>query len=161
MNRGCGTHFTLDELPEVWDQPAVSTFCDDHEIEMLILPRPMQGAVESVARLRTEGHTLIAITARYPRMQKLTEAWLDYYGIAVDDLHFVAGGSKVSTALQMGIDVMVEDAPKNALQIAGAGVPVLLFGAPYNLETRHPLIHRCDGWTEVLDQIERRSALSA
>ncbi|HEY3364222.1 MAG TPA: hypothetical protein VGK74_04085 [Symbiobacteriaceae bacterium] len=162
MNRGAGTSFTLDELPETYGTPVLGAFCDEHQIEMLMLPRPVDGAPEAVARLADGGHDLVVITARAARIRRMTEGWLDWYGFpTIGEMHFLEGRSKVASALQAGIHLMVEDAPNNALALAGAGIPVLLFGAPYNAKLQHPLIHRCDGWAEVLEQIERRSALSA
>lgn len=98
------------------------------------------------------------VTARTPRLRGLTEAWLQYHGMTVDKLHFLEGGSKVPAAKAERLDLMVEDAPHNALALANAGIPVLLFGAPYNQAVTHPLIHRCHGWADVLRQVVLRAA---
>jgi uncharacterized HAD superfamily protein len=149
LNRHAGTAYQPGDLPETYGTPELAAVSDRHELEMLIAPGPMAGAVGALRRLSAQGHRLIVITARAPRLRRLTEAWLDYYGIAVDRMHFLEGGSKVQVALEERVEVMVEDAPKNALALAEGGVPVLLFGAPYNRDVRHPLIHRCDGWGEA------------
>lgn len=132
----------------------MAAWCDRHELEMLILPGPMQGARAALAGLRETGYELVVITARSPRLQGLTEAWLRYHGIMVDRLCFLEGGSKVPAAQAEGVGFMVEDTPRHALALAEGGVPVLLFGAPYNQATAHPLITRCEGWEEVLTRIE-------
>ena len=117
---------------------------------------PIEGCVESLDRLERICE-LVVVTARHPRLQGLTRAWLDYHGVPVHRLHFLEGASKAPTALAEGLDCMVEDAPHNALALAEAGVPVLLFGRPYNQGLAHPLIHRCDGWADVLEQIRSGS----
>jgi uncharacterized HAD superfamily protein len=87
------------------------------------------------------------VTTRPPRLRRLTEAWLDYHGIIVDRLYF--GADKPTVAEHEGLDLMVEDNPHLALELAKAGVPVLLFSAPYNREVEHELVDPCDGWQDV------------
>jgi uncharacterized HAD superfamily protein len=81
--------------------------------------------------------------------------------MSVDRIHFLEGASKIGTALAEAVDLMVEDAPANALALAEAGVKVVLFGAPYNAHVRHPNITRCEGWDEVLSLIAERMERSA
>jgi uncharacterized HAD superfamily protein len=154
LNREAGTRFGPDDYPDAYQNPTLAAVSDYYELELLIAPRPVPGAPEAVSALRRAGHHLVVVTARTPRVRKLTEAWLDYYGIHADRLHFLEGGSKVPVIRAEGLDVLVEDAPHNALAVAGAGIPVLLFDAPYNRAVHHPLIQRCRGWDEVLAQIE-------
>ncbi|HLN60319.1 MAG TPA: hypothetical protein VK464_02120 [Symbiobacteriaceae bacterium] len=131
----------------------MAAYCDRHELEMLILPGPVPGAAEALGALRQAGHELVVVTARTPRMRGMTEAWLAYHSIAVDGLHFLEGGSKAPLARAEGLDLLVEDAPHNALAVAEAGVRVLLYGAPYNRQVEHALITRCAGWAGVLELI--------
>ncbi|HWI54034.1 MAG TPA: hypothetical protein VNT01_18000 [Symbiobacteriaceae bacterium] len=158
LNSRFGTNYGPGELPDTHGTPEMAAFCDEHLIELLLPVRPMAGAAEAVSRLRREGHELVVITARSPSVSRLTEAWLAYYGIAVDRLHFLEGGGKAATARAEGIDLLVEDTPKHALAVAEAGIPVLLFGAAYNRHLRHPLIHVCESWDEVLLQVGHRKA---
>ncbi len=153
MNRGLGTNYRPGDLPDTHSTPERAAYCNRHEVEMLIAPGPMAGAAEALAALRAKGHELIVITARSPRLRGLTEAWLDSYGMQVDRLHFLEGAGKIPVARAEGVDLIVEDTPRNALALAEAGIPVLLFAAPYNREVRHPLIRRCEGWGEVLRHI--------
>ncbi|HWI66669.1 MAG TPA: hypothetical protein VNT75_33060 [Symbiobacteriaceae bacterium] len=156
LNTGFGTTYGPDELPDTHGTPDMAAFCDDHLVELLLPVRPMPGAVAAIERLRREGHELVVITARSQSVRRLTEAWLEYYGIGVDRLHFLEGAGKAATARAEQIDMLVEDTPKHALAVAEAGIPVLLFGAPYNRHLRHPLIHVCEGWHEVLGEINLR-----
>lgn len=158
LNTQFGSNYGPDELPDTHGTPEMAAFCDDHLIELLMPNRPMAGAAEALHRLRREGHELVVITARSQCVRRLTEAWLEYYGFQVDELHFLEGADKAVTARAAGINLLVEDTPKNALAVAAAGVPVLLFGAPYNRDVRHPLISRCEDWDEVLAEVGVRKA---
>lgn len=155
INRS-GAGYGPDELPETHSWPERAAYSDANELEMLILPGPMPGAREALARLRSQGHTLIVVSARAPRVRRLTEAWLDYHGLAADGFHLLEGASKAAVALEERLDLLVEDTPHQALAVAEAGVPVLLYGAPYNRAVSHPLIHRCEGWAAVLEAISQR-----
>lgn len=87
--------------------------------------------------------------------------------MAVDELHFLQGRDKAPVAAEAGLALMIEDAPKNALSLLQAGIPVLLFGTLYNADVADPtgsgLLQRCSDWQDVLDRILRhgRQSLSA
>lgn len=153
LNREAGTTYGPDDLPDTHGSPERAYHSDRNEVEMAILPGPVDGGPAAVQSLHAAGHELVVVTARHPRLRGLTQAWLDYHGLPVHRLHFLEGASKAPTALAEGLDLMVEDTPHHALALAEAGVPVLLFGAPYNRDVAHPLIHRCAGWGEVLERI--------
>jgi len=153
LNREARTNFAPHDLPPTHSTPQLAACSDRHELEMLILPGPMPGAVNALRQLRLAGHTLVVITARALRLRGLTEAYLQYHGMPVDRLHFLEGGSKVTTAVAESIDLLVEDAPHNALAVAEAGISVLLYGAGYNRHISHPLIRHCQGWHGVLTNL--------
>lgn len=155
LNREAGRSYQLGQLPATHATPELAAICDRREVEMLILPGPVPGAAAALAELRAAGHELVVITARGERVRRLTEAWLDYHGMAVDRLHFLEGGSKGDTALAEGIDFLVEDTPHQALAVAEAGIPVLLYSEPYNRHLGHALIRHCQGWSEVLSAIAK------
>jgi len=153
LNREAGTAFRPGDLPDPYATPELARVADRHELEMLIAPPAMAGVAPVLERLGAAGHELVVITARAPRLRRLTEAWLAYQGLAVDRLHFLAGGSKAPAARAERLDLMVEDAPHNALALAAAGVPVLLFAAPYNAGLRRALVEPCAGWPAVLGAV--------
>lgn len=153
LNRVAGTNYRYGELPDTHGTPEMAAISDRHELDLLIPTSPMPGAREAIAQLRREGHELIVVTARHPRLRGLTEAWLHYHAIQVDRLHFLEGAPKAPVARSEGLDVLVEDTPRHARTVAEAGVPVLLFAAPYNEGLQHPLIHRCSGWEAVVSRL--------
>lgn len=153
LNREAGTAYLPGDLPDTYSTATLAACSDRHELEMLIAPPPVAGAVSGLRMMKEFGHTIVAVTARAGRMRGLTEAWLAYHEVPVDRLHFLEGTNKAPVAREERLDLFVEDAPHNALALAEAGVPVLLFAAAYNAGTSHPLVRRCDGWDDVLAQI--------
>lgn len=154
FNREVGTAYPAGTLVDTFGTPANEAVSRRHELEMLIAPPPMAGARDGLNHLRQAGHELVVVTARSPRLRGLTEAWLDYHGLAVDSMHFLEGGNKGVVAAREGLGLFVEDAPHNALAVAEAGVPVLLFDAPYNRDLAHSLIRRASGWDGVRVLVE-------
>lgn len=153
LNREAGTAYLPGDLPDTYSTATLAACSDRHELEMLIAPPPVPGAVSGLRVLKELGHTIVAVTARAKRMRGLTDAWLAYYEVPVDRLHFLEGASKAPVARAERLDLFIEDAPQNALALAEAGVPVLLFAAAYNDRIKHPLVRRCNGWNDVLAQI--------
>jgi uncharacterized HAD superfamily protein len=158
LNRGAGTEYKLGELPDTYATPERGRYCEQHELEMLIAPPPVLGAARGVSGLKGSGHQVIVVTARAPRLRQITEAWLEYYNIAVDGMHFLEGRSKAPIAKTERLDFFVEDDPKNALAPADVGVRVGLLAAPYNTGVEHELVTRCDGWPEVVRFVNGRNA---
>lgn len=156
LNRYAGTSYGPDDLPDTHGTPEMAAISDRYMVEMTIGAGPVAGAPAALNLLRKEGHSLVVVTARTPRLRKLTEAWLDFHDIQVDRLHFLEGADKAPVARAEGLDFIVEDTPRNAVAMAAAGVSVLLFSAPYNRHVQHPLVYPCDGWSEVLNRIQTR-----
>lgn len=150
FNRELQAGYGPGALPDTHGSPERTVISDRHELEMLIAPGPTAGAAEALRQLSGAGHHLVVVTARSPRLQGLTEAWLEYHGIRMNALHFLEGGSKGPVAQQERLDIFVEDAGHNAFSLVSHGVPVLLYDAPYNRDVTHPLIQRCEGWAQVM-----------
>jgi hypothetical protein len=52
--------------------------------------------------------------------------------------------------------ILIDDDPMQCLACAENGIHTILFLQPYNRHTtHHPLIHRAEGWGEVLEIIGR------
>lgn len=157
LNRYAGTRFGPEDLPDTHGTPEMAAISDRYIVEMTIGAGPVAGAAEALRLLRDEGHSLVVVTARTPRLRKLTEAWLEYHEMPVDRLHFLEGADKAPVVQAEGVDLMVEDTPRHAVGMATAGVEVLLFSAPYNRHVEHPLVRPCAGWSEVVRAIQSRS----
>jgi uncharacterized HAD superfamily protein len=153
LNREAGTNYLPGDLPDTYAAASLAQCSDLHELEMLIAPPPVPGAVAALTHLKALGHQLVVVTSRALRLRVLTMAWLDYHGILVDEIYCLQGGSKAPVAKAQGIDVLVEDIPHQAIAVAESGVPVLLFAAPYNDHVMHQRIERCADWTEVVRQV--------
>lgn len=119
---------------------------------------PVEGAVEGVRKLQTLGYKIVIITARpqwqYKRLYGDTIDWLRRYGVPHDFLLFNKDKVEaICTHLKPAWPAFfVEDLPKNAMSLAAAGVPVLLFKTKDNVDFKPPIgVLPVAGWNAVLD----------
>lgn len=91
----------------------------------------------------------------FPYSPGATSAWLDYYAIPIERVHM--GADNILVAAQEKLDMMIEDHPAIAFNLAEASIPVLLLDAKYNRSANHPRIRRCRGWSEVVSFVLDRS----
>jgi uncharacterized HAD superfamily protein len=94
------------------------------------------------------------VTRRNPRLKPLTQAWLDDCGFPAKPLiHVEENEPKSVRVRELGADVMVEDAPHEAEEIASAGLKVILIDRPYNREVTGTGITRVHNWLEFENAI--------
>jgi uncharacterized HAD superfamily protein len=115
----------------------------DRDIELHKAPPRDPYAALVLGRWRAAGNRVTVVTARDPEARETTEFFLRHHRIPHDDL--VLGASR-----KLGYDVLVDDAPHNALMAAAGGSLALLLDHPYNRDVptdRNPL--RVRTWREV------------
>jgi uncharacterized protein len=121
---------------------------------------PVEGAIDALREIKKD-FSCVIVTARPESMEEETRAWLDVHFPGVFDEvcftnHFHGDGikrSKSSVCLELGVSIFIEDALHNAHDIAGAGIPVLLFDTPWNKEEVPPPIIRVSSWEEIIEHI--------
>ena len=123
---------------------------------------PREGAVETVNKLNSAGHTLYEISARkfvtmknplgsYSRF--LYKAWLRKNAFHFDGICLCAENGaaeeKLAYCRACGVELMIDDRSDVALLLAENGIPVLLFDAPYNQNFEHPNVIRVYSWNDI------------
>jgi len=156
------------DLKEVWQcayQEALDRVWNFYQSDHYRNAMPIPGALDVLKQLQ-QNYRLVIVTARPETMEVETRAWLaSHFPEIFDEIiftnHYYDTGvkrTKSSVCLERGVQVFVEDALHNALDVAGAGIPVLLFDTPWNREVVPKLIHRVSSWQEVFENITRDSA---
>ncbi len=114
-----------------------------------------------VIKLLKEKNEIYIITARnedglppefYGYMQEMVLKWLEENNIEYDKIIF-SKGSKLPYCLENKIDIMVEDSPRNIMEIS-TKIPVLCFDNPYNKKIKGANIKRVYSWYDVLSKIQ-------
>ena len=156
--------------PEEYDEGKVLSLNDDQiekfwnqYLELYATQYPTRDfAKEVVQKLKEQGHSICIITARneeglppetYGTMQLMVKEWLQDNDIIYDELVF-SKGSKLPYCMERKLDIMIEDSPRNIVEIAKE-IPVLCFDNPYNKQIEGKNITRVYSWYDILYRIEK------
>lgn len=94
------------------------------------------------------GHTVDIVTARNRDSERAVRAFLKQHGIPFHDL-------VMERYLKTGWDILIDDAPHNALLAAADGSLALLMDHPYNRDVpTHTNPVRVQDWQDVAERVE-------
>ncbi|MBM7855330.1 putative HAD superfamily protein [Desulfohalotomaculum tongense] len=155
LNRFTGENIAMDDISE-YDVTKVYNITREDFIQLMkekeekiIKKSPLiPGADKYLKKLAGENHRIHIITARSPVLKEITSAWLNRCQIPYHGLHLLNSHDKVEICQRLAVDVMVEDNYNNAVQLAAAGIRVILFAAPHNQKWRWPG-ERCVWWRDI------------
>lgn len=119
----------------------------------------IKGAAEGVKELSKLGK-IIVVTSRPTNAIQDTLDWLSFMKFPVSGVHILSNGENKGT---IKADVAIDDKPENIEDYAAAGTPVIIFTQKYNegyrgqwtAGTGVPLIHRANGWKDVVLAVEK------
>ncbi|MBW3582471.1 MAG: hypothetical protein KY455_05160 [Euryarchaeota archaeon] len=98
--------------------------CHDHGAHADVGPiDPVM--VQTVRRLRRDGHRVVLATARTPSSAAVVATWLDRHGLVFDELRFGRGS-------KLGLDILVEDSAHQVLRAVATGSQVFVPDRPWN-----------------------------
>eukprot|EP00245_Coleochaete_scutata_P010577 TRINITY_DN3742_c0_g1_i1.p1 TRINITY_DN3742_c0_g1~~TRINITY_DN3742_c0_g1_i1.p1 ORF type:complete len:410 (+),score=60.99 TRINITY_DN3742_c0_g1_i1:138-1367(+) len=133
---------------------------------------PIPGAIQALLRLQTECH-LVVVTSRQHVIRKPTLEWIDvHYPGIFKEVHFgnhyaLEGVARPKSEIckSLGVEILIDDNPKYALECAEHGIEVLLFdwkdSYPWSKTDDgpvHPLITRVQDWVEVEEVLLARTS---
>lgn len=109
-------------------------FLTDIQEEIGKNAEPREGAVETIKKLRKDGHKIFIVTARDSEYHEdpylLSKNWLDKNNIEYDKL-IVNARNKAPVCKNENIDVFIDDQLGNCLKVAETGIKVIRFGDGY------------------------------
>lgn len=116
---------------------------------------PVEGAVDVMRRLASDGHRLVVATARDEVATEATEEWLDHHGIPFDEIRHVENGEKQT----LGADVLIDDYPGNVPSFVESGGVGILFEQPWNRDFDDPVsgndtFYRARDWEAVYSIVD-------
>lgn len=123
---------------------------------------PVEGARGVLEKLK-KNHELIVITGRAKSIMVKTKEWIGHYypdifsQIVCTDVHQLNGGKdKGEICKELGVNLLIDDYLKYAMECANVGIRVLLLKQPWNIneQINNDLITRVDNWDEIERQIE-------
>jgi hypothetical protein len=105
---------------------------ETHSDEQVLAAEPYPGAVETVRGWHEAGHFIHITSHRAGSARDATARWLDRIGLAHDELY--CSFDKVARCEEIGIDVLIDDSPKNLLRAVDAGIIGATILHPWNRE---------------------------
>lgn len=153
--------YTVYDLAEVWQcshddikSKVEQYYMTDHHTKA----EPVAGAAEAIAALR-HVHDFCVVTARAESSRSATETWIEKHFPGVfSSIHFTShffgstpARTKREVCEELGVDVFIDDALHNAIDIAAPHRPVLLLDNPWNQAETPEHVRRVHSWDEILD----------
>lgn len=133
-----------------------SKFVIDCGGEMCSTAIPRPGAGLYMNKLHKD-HNICYVTARGEGLRDVTKAWLSQYSFPLTDLHMLHSHNKLQKAQELKCDLFIEDRYETAVELATAGIRVLLLDTNYNRKPLIPGVTRVYNWEEIEEEIESLS----
>jgi uncharacterized HAD superfamily protein len=105
---------------------------ETHRPEHVRAAEPYPDAVETLNGWHDAGHFILVSSHRRGEAYDATKEWLDGIGLHYDQLH--CSEDKVSHAIELGIDVLIDDKPADLLRALEAGMTAATLMHPWNRE---------------------------
>ena len=140
-----------------WDEQNSVKFMNAYIRQALTEAKPKEDAVEIIKKLKTEGHTIMIITARHDNniqdVYNISKDWLKRYDIPYDKL-VVNSTDKAEKCKENGINLFIDDIINNCENVHNElNIPVYLFDSPYNQKHENTAIKRVFSWKELYGEI--------
>ena len=126
---------------------------------------PIEGALEMLTELKRRGHELFVVTARNPEevhrimgfpllnVQEFTKAQVNFWfpGIFNGVYH---NQNKTCVCVELGLDVLVDDYPKYAIELEGFATVPILKDYVYNREYPGLRVKKLKELVAIIDEME-------
>jgi FMN phosphatase YigB (HAD superfamily) len=112
------------------DEQLRVAIADTHSDAAITRARPYPDAVKTVNAWRADGHFIHITSHRAQSCRPATERWLDTIGLEYDELY--CSYDKVERCVEIGIDVLIDDSPKNIAGALDAGIVAATLLHPWN-----------------------------
>lgn len=119
---------------------------------------PFMFAVETIKKLKEEGHRIVLITARWDledfNVRVATEKWLKEQDIPYDKL-IVNAITKKQAAIDNNLDIFVDDSFKNCQDVANTGIKTYIMDTRYNKGLEDKRIKRTYSWPHLEQELRK------
>lgn len=157
VDRNFTTHMYFSDFHN-WTKDEEKSFLDKYYETIITKVQPKLFAVETINKLKEEGHKIFLITARFPSdkfdIKELTLRWLKENNINYDEL-IVNVEDKVKTAKDKHIDLFVDDSIRNCENMAKAEIKTYIMDTIINLNDKNNKVKRVYSWPHLYQEITK------
>jgi uncharacterized protein len=126
---------------------------ETHKDDNVLAAEPYAGAVETIRRWKEQGHFILIASHRHDRARGATTQWLERIGLPYDELY--CSFDKISRCEQIGIDLLVDDSPRNIERALDAGIRAATPLHPWNRDICETEDVICaEDWPELARRLE-------
>ena len=141
-----------------WSRDEEENFFKKYFKEICEETEPFPFAVETINRLKEEGHKIVLITARWDfedtNVRKITEEWVKKQNIHYDTL-VVNAATKLEAAKENNVDVFIDDSFENCKAVASGGIKTFIMDTRCNKGLETPEIQRVFSWPHIEHEIRK------
>jgi uncharacterized HAD superfamily protein len=141
-----------------WNREEELTFFNKYFQSIIEETTPYFFAVETINKLKEEGHEIILITARWNDIgvdtESITKKWLKKHGIKYDKF-IMNAQDKGEVAFENKLDVFVDDSLKNCLSVDSRGIKTYIMDNRCNTECNHPNVKRVYSWAHLESELRK------
>lgn len=145
-----------------WTEEQEEEFWNEYLEKYVLETKPRMFAKEIIEQLIQENNNIYIITARneeglppetYGKMQEFTKKWLENNKIKYNKLIFAEDECKLDQCLKNKIDIMIEDSPKNILNIS-TKIRTIKYDCQYNKDIEGDNIITAYSWYHIYNIIK-------
>lgn len=118
---------------------------------------PRENAVESINKLKEDGHEIYIITARDSEFHKdpynQSKTWLDNNRFKYDKL-IVNARDKAKVCLENNIDILIDDSQSNCTYVSNVGIKTIMISKEVNDK-----FTVFNNWSDIYDYISKNGNL--
>ena len=142
---------TWDVLPLRREQVA-ALVTESHRREHVLGAEPYADAVETVRAWHEAGHFIHITSHRSTDAHPATTAWLERIGLSYDELF--CSWDKVTRCVEIDIDVLIDDSPRNILDAQARGIVPATIAHPWNRDlcSEEGVVCAAD-WVELRERL--------
>ena len=141
-----------------WNEEEEKEFFDKYYENIIKEVKPKMYAVETINRLKLEGHKIYLITARFKvdniDVNKLTKQWVEENNINYDEL-IIDVQDKLKMAKEKNIDVFIDDSIKNCGTIANGKIKTFMMDSIININYKNEKVTRVYSWPHLYQEIKK------
>lgn len=140
-------------------QEEMEIFWEKNLAQLLKDVKPKENSIEIINKLKSEGHNIIIITARwnedYCNSEKLSKEWLNKHKIPYDKI-YTGMDSKKEIAIKEKLDLFIDDSIRNCKEVSSSNIKCLLFLSRVNIKNEESKnFDSVSSWDEVYDKINK------
>ena len=156
VNRNATTHMYATTFHN-WSSEEETEFFNKYYGNILKEVKPKMFSAEIINKLKSEGHKIYLITARFKvetaDVKGLTLKWLKENNIKYDEL-IMNIEDKLKMAKEKKIDIFVDDSIKNCEAIANGNIKTFMMDSIVNINYQNEKVKRVYSWPHLYQEIK-------